>query len=94
MVKSLRLRFLDWSKKFHVHVDASNVIVKVVLAQFGYDLVDNPNVYASRKLNKVERNYSNIEQEGSLGMIFSLQKFGNYLLANPFVFYTNHPELK
>ena len=50
-------------------------------------------VYSSRKLNKAERNYSTIERE-ALGMVFALQKYRHYLLANPFIFYTDHQELK
>ena len=50
-------------------------------------------VYNSRKLNKVERNYSTIERE-ALGMVFALQKYRHYLLANPFIFYTDHQALK
>jgi hypothetical protein len=68
------LIFPDWSRKFHVHVDASNVVVDSVLAQPYDDMVDHPNAYASRKLNKSERNYSTMERE-ALAMIFSLQKF-------------------
>ena len=50
-------------------------------------------VYNSIKLNKSERNYSTIERE-ALGMVFALQKYRHYLLANPFIFYTNHQALK
>jgi hypothetical protein len=55
--------------------------------------MDHPNAYANTKLNKAKRNYSTIEREG-LGMIFTLQKFKHYLLANPLIFYTNHQALK
>lgn len=65
------LKFLDWSKKFHVHIDASTIAVGEILTQPGEDNMDHPNAYASRKLNKHERNYSTIECEG-LGMVFSL----------------------
>ena len=55
--------------------------------------MDSPIVYISRKLNKVERNYSTTERE-ALGMVFVLQKYRHYLLANPFIFYTDHQALK
>jgi hypothetical protein len=93
LVEAPILRFPDWSKKFHVHVDASNVVVGSVLAQPYDDLIDHPNAYASRKLNKEEINYSTTEHE-ALAMIFSLQKFRHYLLANPFIFFTDHQALK
>ena len=55
--------------------------------------MDYPIVYSSRKLNKAERNYSTTERE-ALGMVFALQKYRHYLLANPFIFYTDHQALK
>ena len=48
--------------------------------------------YASRQLNDGEKNYTTIEQEG-LGMIYAMKKFRNYLLANKFVFFTDHQAL-
>ena len=55
--------------------------------------MDYPIAYCSRKFNKVERNYSMTERE-ALGMVFALQKYRHYLLANPFIFYTNRQALK
>ena len=55
--------------------------------------MDYPIVYSTQKLNKAKRNYSTIERE-ALGMVFALQKYRHYLLDNPFIFYTDHQELK
>ena len=52
------LVFLDWNKEFHVHVDASYIALGAVLAQPGVGEIDHPISFASRKLSKVERNYS------------------------------------
>jgi hypothetical protein len=81
--------FPDWSKKFHVNIDASTIVVREMLTYPGDDQMDHPNSYASQKLNKVERNYSTTKREG-LCMIFSLQKLWQYLLENPFLFYIDH----
>jgi len=70
LVEALILKFPNWLIKFHVHIDASAIGVEVVLAQ-PYDFVGHPNSYASKKLNKVERNYSTTKRE-ALGMVFSL----------------------
>ena len=35
------------SKQFYVHVDASNIVVKLVLAQPDEELIYDPNAYAS-----------------------------------------------
>jgi hypothetical protein len=87
------LKFLDWSRKFHINIDVSALDVGAILIQLADDAIDHPNVYASRKLNKAERNYSNTERE-ALGMVFALQKFRHYLLANPFIFYIDHQSLE
>ena len=80
-------------RKFHVHDDTLNVVVGSVIDQPYNDTMDQPNAYASKKLNKAERNYSNMERE-ALSKIFSLQNFCHYLLANPFTFFTDHKALK
>ena len=82
-----------WSTKFHVHIDASGIAIGAILTQPGDYGMDYPIVYSSQKLNKAERNYSTTERE-ALGMVFSLQKYRHYLLANPFIFYTDHQALK
>ena len=51
LVKAPILKFPNWSMKFHVHIDASTIVVRAILAQ-PYDDVDHPNNYASRELNK------------------------------------------
>ena len=79
--------------KFHVHIDASDIAISAILTQLGDDGMDYPIVYSSRKINKVERNYSMTERE-ALGMVFALQKYRHYLLANPLIFYCDHQRLK
>ena len=66
---------------------------RAILTQPGDDGMDYLIIYSSRKLNKAKRNYSTIERE-ALGMFFALQKYWHYLLANPFIFYTDHQALK
>jgi len=53
---------------------------------------DQPIVYASRLLNRVEQNYNTTHRE-ALIMVFSLQKFRHYLLGNKFIFYVDHMAL-
>jgi hypothetical protein len=52
LVKSPILKFLNWSNKFQVHVNASNVLVGSILTQFEDDLVSHPNGYVFLKMNK------------------------------------------
>ena len=64
----------DWTKSFHVFVDASDIVIRSVLMQLTelkwYRLV----YYASQKLSKAEPNYSTTERE-ALGMVYSVTKY-------------------
>ena len=86
------LRAPVWDKIFHVHVDASNYAIGCILAQPGEHKMDFPVSYASRQLNEAEKNYTTTEREG-LGMVYAVKKFRHYLLANKFVFFTDHQAL-
>jgi hypothetical protein len=68
------LVFPNWSKEFHIHVDASSISLGVVLAQHGEGDIDHPLSFASRKLSTTEVNYNTTEREG-LAMVYALQKF-------------------
>ena len=52
LVEALILRFPNWSIKFHVHIDASGIAIRVILTKLGDDGMDYPIVYSSRKQNK------------------------------------------
>ncbi|MCO5578895.1 hypothetical protein L7F22_032744 [Adiantum nelumboides] len=86
------LRAPYWNKFFHVHIDASNFAIGCVLAQSSEHNMDFPVSYASRQLNSAERNYTTTEREG-LGMVYAVKKYRHYLLANKFVFFTDHQAL-
>jgi hypothetical protein len=74
MVIAPILVFPNWSKKFHVHVDASSIALGVVLAQPREGDIDHPLAFSSRKLSTIEINYTTTEREG-LAMVYALQKF-------------------
>jgi hypothetical protein len=87
------LVFPDWSKEFHVHVDASSISLGGVLAQLGVGDIDHPLAFSSRKLSTAEIKYTTIEREG-LAMVYVLQKFCQYLLGGHFKMFTDHSTLK
>ena len=93
MVIALILVFLDQKKEFHMHVDASCIALGAVLTHVGEGELDHPIAFASRKLSKVEKNYSMTERRG-LAMVYMLQKFRHYLLGGHFNMYTDHSALK
>jgi transposase InsO family protein len=93
MVTAPILVFPDWSKEFHVHVDASSIALGAVLAQPGAGDIDHLLAFASRKLSTAEINYTTTEREG-LAMVYVLQKFRHYLLGGHFKMFTDHSALK
>ena len=58
------LMFPDWTKEFHVHVDALSIALGVVLMQPGEGDMDHPISFASRKLSFSKKNYTTIERDG------------------------------
>jgi hypothetical protein len=71
MVTAPILVFPDWSKEFHVHVDASSIALGFVLAQTRAGDIEHPLAFASRKLSKTEINYTTTKREG-LAMVYVL----------------------
>lgn len=43
--------FIAWSKKFHMHIDTSNIVVRAILPQSRVETIDHPNVYVIHKIN-------------------------------------------
>jgi hypothetical protein len=81
-----------WDPDFHVHTNASNLVVKVMLAQNPIGKCNQPIAYVSHLLNNMECNYTTIKHE-ALAMVYALYKFWHYLLGNKFVFYVDHMAL-
>ena len=58
MVTMSILVFPDWSKEFHVHVDASYIVLGAVLAQPREGEINHPLAFSIRKLSTAEINYT------------------------------------
>jgi hypothetical protein len=93
MVIAPILVFPDWSKEFHVHVDAYSISLGVVLAQPGEGDIDHMLSFSKKKLSTVDINYTTTEREG-LAMVYALQKFRHYLLGGHFKMFTDDSALK
>jgi hypothetical protein len=93
MVTAPIMVFPNWRKEFHVHVDAYYIALGDVLSQMGIGDIDHPFSFASRKLSKIEINYTTTKREG-LAMVYALQKFHHYLLGAHLKIFTDHSQLK
>jgi hypothetical protein len=87
------LIFPNWEIEFHVHVDASGIVLGAILAQLGEGNMDHPIYFASRKPSQAEEKYTTTKREG-LAMIYEFQNFIHYLLGSHFKFFTDHYALK
>jgi hypothetical protein len=79
----------NWQVEFHVHIDASLLVVVAMLAQNSIGKYDHPIVYASRLLNKIEQNYTTIDRV-ALTMVYVLHKFKLFCWETYLFFYVNH----
>jgi hypothetical protein len=82
----------NWTKEFHVHIEASTTTIRVVLTHGQDNNVDLPIYYVGRFLNQVEKNYTTTERK-ALAMIYAVKKFKHYLLTNHFIFFVDHQAL-
>jgi len=68
------LVFQKWDVEFHVHVDASCIVLGAVLTQEGGEGLDHSIAFASRIFSKAEKNYSTTKHE-RFAMVYALQKY-------------------
>ena len=81
------LKLPDFSSEFTITTDASAVGIGAVLEQS-----NGPIAFASRSLNKAERNYSATDRE-FLALIWGIKKFKQYLYGKYFKCRTDHKPL-
>ena len=87
------LAHADYSKPFVLTTDASTVGLGAILHNRGDDLSEKPIAYASRSLDKHERNYAVTELE-ALAVVWAMKHFRCYLYGRKFELVTDHSALK
>ena len=86
------VRAPNWQLPFEVMCDASDLAIVAVLGQRegGKSYVV---YYASKTLNKSQRNYTTTEKE-LLAVVCALENFRAYLVGSDIVIFTDHSALK
>ena len=87
------LAYPDFSKEFVVHTDASGEGLGAILEQEQEDGQLHPVAYASRSINKHEKQYGVTELE-ALGVVWAVKHFRSYLIGQKCRVYTDHAPLK
>ena len=87
------LQYPDFEKPFILYTDASGTGLGAVLSQKDEKNRERVIAYASRSLNKAERNYGITDQE-CLAIVWAVKHFEQYLGLLHFQIVTDHSALK
>ena len=93
LTKAPILSHPDFERPFIIYTDSSGFGLGAVLSQVQTDGKEHVISYASRSMNKTEKNYPITDQE-CLAVIWAVKHFQHYLGLKPFTLVTDHSALK
>ena len=93
LVKAPILSPLDWTKEFHVTLDAFEWCLEAILWQHDNNCRECLVYYAKTQMSPVEKKYTTTEREALL-LVYTCKKFQHYLFRYQIVFHTDHNFLK
>ncbi|XP_055951586.1 uncharacterized protein LOC129987653 [Argiope bruennichi] len=82
----------DYTKKFIVQTDASDVGMGVVMSQLDSEGKEHPILYLSKKFSDAEKKYSTTEKECA-SIVYAIKKLKFYLDGQHFTIVTDHNPL-
>jgi RNase H-like domain found in reverse transcriptase/Reverse transcriptase (RNA-dependent DNA polymerase) len=93
LTKAPILSYPDFERPFTIYTDSSGFGLGAVLSQLQSDGKEHVISYASRSMNRAEKNYPITDQE-CLAVIWAVKHFQHYLGLKPFTLVTDHSALK
>ena len=93
LVSAPILVYPDFTREFHLFVDASSTGMGMALAQIDDNGRERVVAYNGRNFNKAELNYSTTHREG-LALVEAIKKFQPYLHGKKFTVHTDHSALQ
>ena len=82
----------EWDQGFEIMCDASDFAIRAVLGQ-RKEKIFKAIYYASRTFKEAQENYSTNKKE-MLAIVFSCEKFRQYILGSHVIVHTNHATIK
>lgn len=92
LTKTPILRGLNWGFPFHIHIDASDYAIRVVLGE-KEGAIEHAIYFISKNLQGEKFNYTMSEKD-SLAIIYMLNKFRHYITGYEIFVHTDHSTIK